>query len=1152
MLAVHGFKLILSEAMQWRERKLCASACVKFHQVSIRLTSFCLLLLSIIALPAAGATKRAGGDVSDLPEPVKRPVKYFGDIHPVLVEHCISCHGPDKQKGGLRLDSREMALMGGSGYGPAIIPGKSAESPLILFTAHLEPDMEMPPKKPALPEATVAVLRAWIDQGALWPSKGLEPGEKVLGNQPLFFKQAATHWSFQPVVKASAESLRNGPATIDALVEAKRREKGLSASPRADAATLLKRLHFDLTGLPPSNAEMSKFVAAFATNADAAIAAKVDELLASPHYGERWGRYWLDIARYADTQDFFPTVDLRYPYAWTYRDYVIGAFNEDKPYAQFIREQIAADLLGLKENAPALAALGFLTVGPRFLRRNEEQINDRIDVVTRGLMGLTVVCARCHDHKFDPIPTADFYALYGIFNSSEIPEILPEITLTNAKVSPKVHTEYQEAKAKGDKALADLTEAQRKKATAEVMAKTAAYMDALSQLELQKKDIRKVLSETKLSETALTALQNQWAVFKKSKALTQDPVWGPLAKIANTAEAQKAAVLQGIMTSGRVPDATMDVNPLVLTALREKKPADEAALLRLYGTLASSKPLLAAFTQKDGLFDFPLKDVEKVARLSNESRKAYTDLDNARTKLEADHPGAPTRAMVMKEKAKMIKPVVFVRGDPARRGDTVDRRFLEVLDPKKTPFSEAQSGRRELAESISSPTNPLTARVWANQVWRHLLGKALVKTTGDFGLQSEPPSHPQLLDWLASAFIQRNGSTKQIVRDIVLSATYQQTSTNRPDAAMMDTDNTLLWRANRRRLDFEAMRDAMLATSGLLDPTIGGRAVNLSTVPFTGRRTIYGFVDRTNIDPLFTTFDFPSPDISNTQRTETLVPQQALFALNDGFIIEQARKLAADAKKAAAKTPGDAATAVTRELYRRVYQRAPLPEEEALGRSLLAEATTPESKPLQGSWQQGYGSADPAVARRAAFTPLPYFDAPTKRYQGARVFPDPEHGYVSVTASGGHPGAGLAKASIRRWIAPIDGEFGIEGEISIGAKVSGDGIRARVISSRTGQLGEWIVDRSNGVSARIALPKVSVKAGEILDFTVDCRETTTSDGFRWVPTIRLLVMPEKAPKGMQTVWDSQADFKAPPPPKLSPLEQMAQALIITNEFMFID
>ena len=1126
------------------------------------LTSLCLLILSSSASSvAAAAMKRAGGDVADLPEPVKRPVKYFGDIHPVLVEHCVSCHGPDKQKGGLRLDSREMALMGGSGYGPAIIPGKSAESPLILFTAHLEPDMEMPPKKAPLPDATVAILRAWIDQGALWPSKGLEPGQKVLGNQPLFFQKAATHWAFQPLVKASAESLQHGPATIDALVEAPRKAKGLSASPRADAATLLKRLHFDLTGLPPGDAEMSKFVAAFATNADAAIAAKVDELLASPHFGERWGRYWLDIARYADTQDFFPVADLRYPYAWTYRDYVIGAFNTDKPYAQFIREQIAADLLGLKADDPALAALGFLTVGPRFLRRTEEQVNDRIDVVTRGLMGLTVVCARCHDHKFDPIPTADFYALQGVFNSSEIPDALPEITLASVKVDPKVRADYETKKAKALRAVADLTAGLRSKAIADIKARPEAYFDALCRLEFDKQVMSKVISDTKLSETALDPLDRQWKAFTKLPGALQDAVLGPLVKAAAAPAAQQAALLKTLLTPAQAPETKPQMQPLVLKVMQEKKPDSLAALLRAYGSVLAEAgklpkdaggPVLDAFLKKDSLLDLQTADIERVARPAVESRKEYSKVDPVVAEVEATHPGAPARAMVMLDKPKMNKPVIFIRGDPARRGDAVDRRFLEVLAPDKKPFPEAQSGRRELAEQISSPTNPLTPRVWANQMWRHLLGKALVKTTGDFGLQSEPPSNPQLLDWLASAFLQRNGSTKQIVRDIVLSATYQQTSTDRPDAAMVDTDNTLLWRANRRRLDFEAMRDAMLATSGLLDPAIGGRAVNLSTAPFTGRRTIYGFVDRTNIDPLFTTFDFPSPDISNTQRTETLVPQQALFALNDGFIIEQARKLAADAKKAAAKTPGDAVTTATRELYRRVYQRAPLPEEEELARSLLGGAMAPDGKTVQGSWQQGYGSADPAVPRSRAFTPLPYFDAPTKRYQGARVFPDPEHGFVSLSANSGHPGAGLDKAAIRRWIAPFDGQFGIEGEVSIGTRVAGDGIRVRVISSRAGQLGEWIVDRSNGVSARIALPKVNVKAGEILDFAVDCRENTNSDGFRWVPTIRLLVMPEKAPKNLQTVWDSQADFKAPPPPKLSPLEQMAQALIITNEFMFID
>jgi len=258
-------------------------------------------------LSAAAPKKRAALDASELPEPVQRPVKYFGDIHPVLAEHCVSCHGPDKQKGGLRLDSLAAALEGGGSYGPAIVPGKSAESPLILFMAHLEPDMEMPPEEDMLSEQTIAVLRAWIDQGAKWPVKagGTDPGgESTLGNQALFFQKAATHWAFRPVVKAEAASMKEGSATIDGLIETQLKEKGLGRSDRVDARTLLRRVHFDLTGLPPEPKEMEAFALAFAKDADQAMAAKVDELLASPHFGERWGRYWLDMARYADTQDF--------------------------------------------------------------------------------------------------------------------------------------------------------------------------------------------------------------------------------------------------------------------------------------------------------------------------------------------------------------------------------------------------------------------------------------------------------------------------------------------------------------------------------------------------------------------------------------------------------------------------------------------------------------------------------------------------------------------------------------------------------------------------------------------------------------------------------------------------------------------------------
>lgn len=1103
---------------------------------------------------------RAGLDMSALPEPVQRPVKYFGDVHPVLADHCVSCHGPKKQKGGLRLDSLEAALAGGSTYGPAIVPGRSAESPLVIFTAHLEPDMEMPPEKPMLSDETIGVLRRWIDEGAKWPSSG--PGGQpvngvALGNQEAIFKKAATHWAFQPVKKAEERSLLEGARTIDSFVQAKLQEKGLRGSLKAAAPVLLKRLHFDLTGLPPTPEEMDAFVEASARDANGAWKAKVDELLGSPRFGERWGRYWLDLARYADTQDFFPGIDMRYPFAWTYRDYVIAAFNADKPYDEFVREQIAADQLGFKENDPRLAALGYLTVGPRFLRRQDEIINDRIDVMTRGLMGMTVVCARCHDHKYDPIPTADFYALHGILSSTEDLVALPEIESFSVKISAKDRGEYDAAKEKGQKALSDFVQGLKEKAVADIAAKPEVYLDGLCQMEVKKTaDVRKLISGKVMMETALTPLGQQWAVLKRGGKWADDPVLGPLSRMASAAVERKAEVLQGILTSGRVCEGKAEVHPLILDAMREADPKDEEGLLRVYGGLLAKtkgvtegglKEIANAFFGPGGWLDLPVKDVENAHRQQAEGKKELDKLETVISSLESTHPGAPARAMAVKDKAKPVKPVIFIRGDSARRGDAVERRFLEVLDRKKTPFSADRSGRLELAEKIVSADNPLTPRVWANHVWRHLFGKPLAKTPGDFGLQAEAPSHPELLDWMASALMQRDWSTKRLVRDIVLSETYQQASLERGESSAMDPDNRWLWRANRRRMDFEGMRDAMLSTSGLLDLALGGRAVSLSSEPFSGRRTVYGFVDRANIDPLFATFDFPSPDIANTDRVQTMVPQQALFALNDGFIVSQARMIAQKAQEAGGKNGGN--EEALRWLYRRVYQREPTESEKRLALGFVAETGGLKKRAASGSWIYGVGSADPAVPRAEAFQELAYFDPQSKRYQGGRVFPHPQFTYTSLSASGGHPGAGLEGAAIRRWAAPQDGTYDIGGEASVGRQGNGDGIRVRIISSKTGLLGEWIADNC---TAKTELKSVKVTAGEILDFAVDCRQTTTSDGFRWAPTIRLVVKAEWAPKDEQTVWDAQVDFKAPPPPKLGPLEQVAHALLMTNEFLFVD
>jgi mono/diheme cytochrome c family protein len=1120
------------------------------------------LLLCAVATQAVAAGPKSDGDydAADLPKPARRTVQFVADVHPILARHCISCHGPDKQKGGLRLDSRDAALTGGSSYGPAIVPGKSADSPLVQFMAHLESGMEMPPDEERLPDQSIALVRAWIDQGAKWPSRpgGRAAEHMALGNQELIFKKAAMHWSLQPLRKVDPRTFGAGPVTIDGFIADKLRNEGLNRSEPADARTLLRRLHFDLTGLPPTVEEMSSFQSDFARDRRNSVAMKVDELLASPHFGERWGRFWLDLARYADTQDFSPQPDLRYPYAWTYRDYVIGAFNADKPYDQFIREQIAADQLGLPAADPTLAALGYLTVGPRFLRRTDEVINDRIDVVTRGLMGLTVACARCHDHKYDPIRTADFYALYGVFSSTEDLVELPEIALASTQLDAKARANYEAARSKAQQTLTDFKQHLKDKAVADILAKPEVYFDAVCQIEVKKSsNVRALISGKKMLETTLTPLAQQYVASRSPGKWWQDPVLGPLARVAGASPDRKAKVLADIVKSGLLPERR-PVHPVVLAALRSEKPTDDEALLRLYGELlakaqqspdAEQKELVQAFSGPEGWLDFDMKNVEKAYRLLAAGRKELDKLEAAVPELEATHPGAPARAMAVRDKPKPMEPVIFIRGERERKGDRVDRRFLEVLDPRKKPFPADHSGRRELAEQIVSPANPLTPRVWANHVWRHLMGHSLVKTPGDFGLQAEPPSHGELLDWLAAALIEGGWSTKRLVRDIVLSDTYQQSSVDCPAARAVDPENDLLWRAQCRRMDFEAMRDAMLAASGQLDPAVGGRAVNLSTEPFTGRRTVYGFVDRANPDPLFTMFDFPSTDIAAPERSQTQVPQQALFALNDGFIISQARALAARARQAAGGHASADPGSTIRWLYARAFQRQPTDAEIALARHFLNETSKLSPETSSGPWQYGVGSANPVVPRSTAFQPLVYFDPQLRRYQGGRVFPHPEFGFASVIAAGGHPGLGIGMASIRRWIAPYDGEFSIKGELSVPRQNKGDGVRGRVVSSRSGVLAEWIADRT---APRTELERVGLKAGEILDFTVDCRRSANSDGFRWVPTIHLLIRPEDAPADIQTVWDAQADFKPPSPPKLEPLEQVGHALLMTNEFLFIN
>jgi hypothetical protein len=732
----------------------------------------CVVALAVLG-PFAAAGDRAAEDF------------FEAKVRPILVGKCQPCHGEAKQSGGLRLDSREGVIAGGDG-------GPAAER--IVEAVRRTGERKMPPKEP-LPEAEAAAIIEWVRGGMTWPAAG-KPN-------PL-----APHWAFARLRPLTAPGAESNP--IDAFVRA--RLGALKPNPRADRRTLIRRLTFDLHGLPPTPGEVDAYVNDPSPDADARL---VERLLASPRYGERWGRHWLDVARYADTKGYFFEGERRYPYAYTYRDYVVRAFNEDKPYDQFIVEQLAADKLG---GDPAnLAAMGFLTVGRRFLNNVHDIIDDRLDVTFRGFMGLTVSCARCHDHKYDPIPTADYYSLYGVYASAAEP--------------------------------------------------------------------------------------------------AEPPLLGPIQRTPGYEAYEKE------LTKRRG-----DVE-----AFLQRKADQATAALRLgYALAADERTAVAAFVPYP-----PVKREQVRKRFTIADRNELQRLDNAVESHKALSPDAPPRGMVINDLPDPVEPRVLVRGNPGNVGPAVPRQFLAVVaGPKRKPFQH-DSGRLELARAIADPNNPLTPRVLVNRVWMHHFGTGLVTTPSDFGRRSDPPSHPELLDWLARRFVDDGWSVKQLHRLIVLSQTYRQSSADRTDALAADPDNRLLWKFTRQRLDFEAIRDAMLAVSGLLDTKLGGPAVDLAREPFVPRRTVYGFIDRQNLPGMFRTFDFASPDTHAPQRYVTTVPQQALYLMNSPFVTHVATALANRPEVAAALTVEERVDV----LYRHVLGRGATAREVAAGRRFVADAT---------------------------------------------------------------------------------------------------------------------------------------------------------------------------------------------------------------------
>jgi hypothetical protein len=896
-------------------------------------------------------------------------------IRPILATHCLECHSAEKGKikGGLNLDSAQDWSKGGES-GPLIKLGDVKGSTLIKAVTW-EDDLQMPPKK-KLSEDQINALKEWVRIGAPDPREPSKTAAKF---------DTKAHWAFQPVVKPAPPTPKNQHwcnTAIDKFVLSALEAKGMIPASPAGKETLLRRAFFDLIGLPPTPKKIESFMRDQRPNAFAEV---IDDLLDDPAYGERWGRHWLDTARYSDTTGELEAqrlADYRYPYAWTYREWVIKALNSDMPYDQFILNQIAADKIpnNKKEN---LAALGFLTVGQRF-KNKEDEINDRIDVIGRGFLGLTIACARCHNHKFDPITAEDYYALRGVFANCLEPKEGPLIA--GDEKSPAYQTFLKQLDQYEDEAVAMHFTIQREYSS--MIRKNISPMfefwlmtrNGPSQETIN--NARDFLIAAKVPVKGFPGPVEQTNSFIGRKFRPNDRVMGPLVQLA-TATGSKKEVLQKLLIANNSYNyATPVIDYLKTLKFLPATDHEWAELVAdffadfeerapsLYAKLLEAPRNLSESTEKSlyEVLTFPLPPVGGKNMTLEEAKLAVSrwfwgGLDGefrARGGLSKINEfrmtfrGGPAHAMIVEDKSPndIKDSPLFVRGNAPKPGEDiriVPRKFIDFLSQggKATPFpADAGSGRLELAKSIASKNNPLTARVLVNRVWMYHFGEGLVRSPDDLGNQAGKPSHPELLDFLAAWFMEDfpgkpAWSVKGLHKAIMLSKIYQQSvlsifKEGKVDYDDIDPTNSLLWHANIRRMDFESFRDSMLSMAGLLDrSSVGGPSFNVTDEPFIFRRAVYAYIDRLDVPDLLSQFDIAAPEQPNTKRTTTIVPQQALFLLNSPMIativhnivkrpeIVQAVAVERDTNKGIAA------------IFRILFQRLPTPAEREMAVNFL-------------------------------------------------------------------------------------------------------------------------------------------------------------------------------------------------------------------------
>lgn len=925
------------------------------------------------------------------------------NVRPLLVEHCIKCHGPEKAKSGLRLDSREAILKGGN-TGPSAVSGKPDESYIIKVIEYKD-DLRMPPKA-KLPDAAIATLRQWVAKGLVWPASVSTPGTTTA-----IAEAQRKWWAFQPIKVVTPPVSKNQQwvkSAIDHFIAAKLESQMLTLNQPADRRTLLRRATYDLTGLPPTPEEVDAFLN---DKSPEAFTKVIDRLLASPHYGERWGRHWLDLVRYADTAG--ENSDHPVPDAWRYRNWVIDSFNRGQPYDEFIREQIAGDLIGKtgppEQYASRVVATGFLAIARRFGHDTDTDMHltheDTIDVLGKAFLGLSISCARCHDHKYDPITARDYYALSGILQSTRFPfpgceakqqprDMMPLLPPTEWA---KVVEPYQKRLATLDAELKQSTDAQAK-LLGELKASAAKSQLLLGKGEIAdggKQDFGtspgkpldpvdvKIghsiqLSILPLSNHGADSTHVEWEIAEvggqqrkwnlthdviddllagnpHADHLKNDAVWWfldgqkllgePVRDISgkpglhawrngDTPSVFANSTPQPIAVWTKLPARSLFVHPGPNGPVAVAWVSPIAGKVQITGRIIDAHP-----GGPDGVgwtIDHFASDQHAGLKRVIELEKQRSVLTEQRIEFVRKAPRQDTAYAVTE--GKIANSRIHLRGDPEKLGVEVPRRWLEVLGGQQV--TQLESGRLQLAQWLTDSKNPLTARVMVNRIWQHHFGKGLVQTPNDFGTRGMKPTHPELLDWLATEFVESGWSVKAMHRKILLSAVYQQASTGRAEALERDPNNETYWRFDRQRLSAEELRDSLLALSGQLDRTPGGPHPFPPTSawgftqhnPFsanyeTNKRSVYLMTLRNRRHPFLGLFDGADPNASTPNRQVTTVPTQSLYFFNDSFFHAQCEGVATLVLR---KTED---TVRVDELFRLALQRIPTPQDRT--RSLM-------------------------------------------------------------------------------------------------------------------------------------------------------------------------------------------------------------------------